>query len=158
MTLDLDAIRACNEERRRLKAAASKGPWRKGSLGGHCVLDHGPDKRHGQGECDYRVVWYDSTGDIYIDALKEGDPSPKDSTDLMIAGMWECDCGGLQYAHDADFVVHARNDPVETDVDALLAEVERLYAHPLVKAMLPQPPPEDCPRRDCIPVTPPFPS
>jgi hypothetical protein len=82
--LDLDAIAARNLERRRLKAAATEGPW----------------------ECEQYVV-FAPDGETIV-----GSDAPRTDYDPACA--------------DAAFIAAARNDPVEADVDSLLAEVRRL--------------------------------
>jgi hypothetical protein len=89
---DLQAIAARNEERKRLKAAATEPPW----------SSYGPTEHAGL---------------CYVGQVP------------LARGPWVADVGNASKSlEDSVFIAAARNDPVEADVDALLAEVQALRA------------------------------
>lgn len=87
---ELEVIRVANEQRKALKAAASKGPW-------NVARDsYGIMRIWGAGACD--VACTEGDGSLSLEERKS----------------------------NAAFVAAVRDDPVEEQVDALLAEVQRL--------------------------------
>jgi hypothetical protein len=106
--LDLTAFEQRNAERRRLKEAATEGPWYAHNpddtmaMNAYCVTTspHEPDTEDGSG-----------AGIVAATLLQSFVPVGHES------GLWRA---------DAAFIAYAKNDPVEADVDAMLAEVRRL--------------------------------
>lgn len=97
---ELKAIAERNERRKALKAAASAGPWEAQDNG----EIHGLANEHGYRERVFEAVSW-SVND-------------RCETDQRINAS----------AEDLDFITTARSDPVEADVDALLAERARILA------------------------------
>jgi hypothetical protein len=96
-----DEFRTRNEKRRRLRDAATKGPWKRcGGATARYQAIHSPDGYIVFGMADAR---HDSEGGKFVDAPNYP-----------------------QQMENANFIAHARNDTAPEDVDALLAEVERL--------------------------------
>jgi len=98
LELDLDAISQRNEERKRIKAAASPGPWR------------WVEETYGSGPWSYTSHLEDGNGS----ALAFPSDDSCFSIEIVIGD------------EDKTFIAHARNDDVEDDIDTLLAEVESL--------------------------------
>jgi hypothetical protein len=113
--IDLDAIRARNAERRKLKDAATPAPWTR--------------------------AWEHET-EIQIRAMAP-DAVPINIFQHRLICTINRKWAGNDPDSDAntDFVAAARGDPVEDDVDALVAEVVRL------RAQLPGP---YCPACGCM--------
>jgi hypothetical protein len=98
--LDLDLLAARNLERRRLKAGATEGPWEP-----MCGV-----QRWSTGKASH----------IFGHGPRHEIDHPSGERRHAEARL---------YADaDAQFIAHAKNDPVEADVDSLLAEVRRLMA------------------------------
>lgn len=101
---------------------ATPGPWRVGGPSFRCVLVHGANGRHGQGNCRYTFSgWFDNDHEIsadrgYTASNEQGD------TSSMIAGTYDYDTGGILVREDAEFIAAARSD-----VPSLIAEVRRLH-------------------------------
>lgn len=99
--LNLETLKARNAERRQRKAAASRGPWRYDAAK-HVVHQHCDG--NGMGWHIARVLM---TSDLVTSDLLD-----------------EC---REQASVNGPFIAAARNDSVEDDVEALIAEVERLW-------------------------------
>jgi len=109
--LEITDIADRNRRRRELKSVSTPGPWHvvqfdddhaMGLVGISTKPDDGGDRR-----------WPDFHGSELVAATLVQEPRYVDVAD----GRWE---------ENAAFIAFARGDSVEDDVDALLAEVERL--------------------------------
>jgi hypothetical protein len=100
--------------------AATPGPWRIGTPGSRCKLDHFP---HGRGECRYT---FDGYSDDVTSISRSVEYGPDDVVvdDGLIAGRWDYEEGGI--AHEADAAYIAAANPQV--VLALIARVEELEA------------------------------
>ncbi len=103
-------------EIRERESKATKGPWRLGSPSFRCKLNCRP---HGQGKCAYTFDgWTDYAGQISAD----NGPMLADE-EVMIAGTWDYEYGGIKRDEDRVFIAHARED-----IPFLLGELDRVEA------------------------------
>jgi hypothetical protein len=106
--LDLTAFEQRNTERRRLKADATEGPWKP-----MCGVFRYVEASPGGGYRNAGVSDMFAHGPRHEAYDHNGNRIPREQLEPLAQA-------------DAAFIAAARNDPVESDVDALLAEVRRL--------------------------------
>lgn len=110
-TEELEAVRRRNEERRGRKERATEGEW---------VEDDGHVFGRKQADERYRRIIAGVEG-------REPRISDKENNRLHLEScVAHCSQEWPKFQENADFIAAAKNDPVEDDVEALLAEVERL--------------------------------
>src|SRR5688572_20839084 len=82
-------------------ARATPGPWRKGLIGGQCVLSHFP---HGQGKCDYRTIFNDNPSSISRIVNEGGKWNDSTSEDVLVVGQYDYEEGGVVHERDPNFI------------------------------------------------------